>query len=230
MAFAILGAGLLLLCHLDLPETNGLVGRRTATLKQYFGLLRNSLFWAHVGCLMFSLGSFYAFVAGVPLVGERQFDLSASQIGLGLGSISGGFMMGNVIVGRMSGRVAAKTLVMAGRLAALVGPFVGIVCFSLGVVHPYSLFLPVLLVGFGNGLTLPGVNAAVMYVDPDLAGSASGLASTMTLVAGAATTTLAGVVVSGDGGAMGLLVLMLVISALAYGSAFLAFRLEARRP
>lgn len=228
-AFVLIGLAMFALTWVDLPETNPHLGAGFARhFRSYPELLGVPLFWAHCGSLVFSVGGFYAFLGGAPQVAEAQFGLSPAWVGVGMGSISAGFMLGNYLTGRLSGRVPLSRIVLAGRWLALIGPALGVVLFSLGANHPLFMFGCVLFIGLGNGLTIPGVNASVMSVAPHLAGSASGLSGALTLAGGAALTAVSGLVVGGAGGALALLSLLVAVSALALFSAQYAYRLEAR--
>ncbi len=228
-AYMLMGIGLFVLTWVDLPETNPNVGAGFGRhFRSYPELLGVPLFWAHCGCLVFSVGGFYAFLGGAPQVAEVQFGLTPAWVGVGMGSISAGFMLGNYLTGRLSGRVALSRIVLTGRWLALIGPAVGAALFAMGLSHPLLMFGFVMFIGLGNGLTIPGVNASVMSVAPHLAGSASGLSGALTFGGGAALTAISGVVVSTAGGAAALLLLLAAVSALALLSAQYAYRLEAR--
>ena len=55
-------------------------------------------------CAAFSIGGFFSFITGAPLVAAAWFDLSPAMLGLGIGIITGGFMVGNFITGRIAKR------------------------------------------------------------------------------------------------------------------------------
>lgn len=212
-AFVLMGAAMFVICWRDLAETNLTPSSSfTAQFRTYPVLVRNALFWAYSACLVFSIGAFYAFLGGAALVGEKFFGLSPAQLGIGMGSISGGFMLGNFLTGRLSGHVPMITLVIAGRISASLGPLLAMGLLALGFFNPYVLFGGAVFVGLGNGLTLPGANAGVMSVNPRLAGSASGLSGAMTVLGGAAATSITGAVVGGTGGAYLLLGMMSLTS------------------
>lgn len=214
----------------DLGETNATRGARFSDqFRAYPDLLREGLFWAWCGSLVFSVGGFYAFLGGAPKVGEDLFGLTPAWLGLGMGSISGGFMLGNYLGGRMTPRYGLARVMLAGRVMAMCGPLLGLALFSGGWATPYTLFGPVLLVGFGNGLTLPGANAGVMSVAPQLAGSASGLSGALTVGGGAVITSTAGWAVGFAMPAQALFAVMLITSALAYLCTLVATRIEASR-
>jgi DHA1 family bicyclomycin/chloramphenicol resistance-like MFS transporter len=50
---------------------------------------------------------------------------------------------------------------------------------------PYTLFLPLVLNSFGNGMTIPSGTAEALSARPELAGSAAGLSGALQLGAGA---------------------------------------------
>ena len=51
--------------------------------------------------------------------------------------------------------------------------------FAVGIDHALALFGPMVLLGVGNGMTLPSANAGIVSVRPHLAGSASGLGGSL---------------------------------------------------
>ena len=98
--FVVSGAGLFWLTYADLGETNH--DRSDTFLEQfraYPELLTSRRFWGYSFVLTFSIGVFYLFIAGIPLVGVRRFNLSPSEVGFGVGIISAGFMAGNFVSG-----------------------------------------------------------------------------------------------------------------------------------
>ncbi|MCR9126540.1 MAG: Bcr/CflA family efflux MFS transporter [Rhodobacteraceae bacterium] len=229
--FAAMGLGLLLLCWIDLGETHH---RRATSLGAQFAtypaLIRAPMFWGYALCKTFSTGAFYAFLAGVPLVARDAFGMQPGELGLYIGSITGGFFMGSFIAARMAPHAALATTMLTGRMVACGGLTVGLILYAAGFQHELALFGPTLCVGIGNGITMPGASSGAMSVRPDLAGSAAGLAGAMTVAGGAVLTTLSGAVVPATGGVPVLLWLMLAASALGLAAAVCVARAEARGP
>lgn len=222
-----LGAALLLVCWVDLGETRGRRTRPTPTgLWHGLGLLRMSRFWAYGLCMSFSTGAFYIFLTGAPLVAREVFGVSSATLGLYVGSITAGFMTGSFLSGRLAMRVAPTTLILAGRLFACLGPSLGLVAASLGLLSPLTCFGATIFVGLGNGLTTPNGNAKAMSVDPTRIGAAAGFAGAMNVGVGAILTLIAGFVVAGPFAAPLLLALMLASSALGLALILWAIRLE----
>ena len=209
-AFALFGIGVFALCWFDLGETNL---TKSETFSKQFGtypeLLASRRFWGYSACSAFSIGSFYAFLAGAPLVAATVLHLSPETLGFSMGLITLGFFVGTFISARISARYALTTMMIAGRLVSCLGPLVGLVLFGFGVLNVYTLFGAVMVTGFGNGLTVPSAGVGALSVRPQLAGSASGLSGALTVGGGAIVSSATGAVVGGDWAAYILLAVML---------------------
>ena len=218
--FAGLGTAALVLCWTDLGETNTAPSETFAQqVRGYPELFGSRRFWGYAVCMAFSTGSFYAFLAGAPLVAVTRLELSPAALGVGMGSITAGFMLGSFLSGRFAARHRLTTMMILGRLVAAAGLLLGLALAALGVFHAVAFFGPVMFVGLGNGLTMPSSNAGVLSVRPALAGSASGLAGALTVGGGALLTTAAGLIVTEQTGAYGLLGMMLFCTVTALLSA-----------
>ena len=226
---AAMGAVILALCATDLHETN--TRRSTSLLAQYRAypeLLGSKLFWAYCTCMAFSVGAFYAFLAGAPLAGAL-FGLSPALLGIAMGSITGGFMLGSFLAGRLAGRFSLSAILVAGRIVACTGLLLGLVLYGAGIDHVLALFGPCLFVGMSNGLTQPSANAAAISVRPGHLGSAAGLASAITVAGGALMATITGAVLTQANVHHGLLLVMLASSGIALAAALYASHLDRRR-
>lgn len=229
-AFALMGAALFVLTWADQGETNhDRAASFSAQFRSYPELVRSGLFWAYCVLLVFSVGGFYVFLGGAPQVAAVLYGLTPMQIGIGMGVISGGFMLGNIVSTRMMRRWGIMRLMLAGRWMAVLGPLGAIALLLLGLTHPAVMFGGAIFVGLGNGLTLPGANAGVMSVAPRLAGSASGLSGALTLGGGAAISTAVGAMVTNAFGAYVLLAGLSATALVGLAAAIAVSRLEARR-
>ncbi len=229
--YALLGAAGLALAWFDWGET--LVKARRSPREQaqaYGALLGSGLFWAYALCTMFSVGAFYVFLAGAPFVALAVFDLSSAWVGVGLGSITAGYMLGSMVTSRMAPRVGLTPLILSGRVAALVGLGAGAALFALGASHPLILFGATICVGFGNGLTVANTNAGMISVRPDLAGSAAGLSGALQLFGGAVLTSATLVWIEAGATPLRLLSLMIGASLLALVLALVAAKGAAAQP
>jgi len=209
-AFSMFGIGIVVLCWLDLGETNT---AKSETFRKQFStypeLLRSRRFWGYAACSAFSIGSFYAFIAGAPLVAMEVLNLSPALLGLSIGLMTTGFFVGTFLSGRFAARVALTTMMLIGRGLACCGPVLGMVLFLSGHLNVFTLFGSVMLVGMGNGLTVPSAGVGALSVRPKLAGSASGLSGAMTVALGAVMSSISGALVGGAYAAYILLGLML---------------------
>ena len=94
----------------------------------------------------------------------------------------------------------------------------------------WALFAATVWVGFGNGLTLPNMNAGAVSVRPRLAGTAAGLTGALSLVIGSGLTALTTAALSQTSGPRVLLSLMLASVLISLIAAMLARRWERAVP
>lgn len=222
LLYTALGLLALTLAFFDLSETRQAAVR--PRLVDYAALLRARVFWAYATCMSFAVGAFYVFLAGAPFVGAQVFGLGAERIGIGLGSITAGFMFGSALTARLVDRIGPGGLMLAGRWAGLIGLLAGLALFAAGADHYAVLFGATILVGFGNGLTMANAHSGALSVRPDLAGTAAGLAGALMLIVGAGLTTLATALLSAAATPDRLLSVMLVSVLVSLAAALAALR------
>jgi len=227
--YSVMGLALLLLCWLDLKETNRSPSATFAVqFDAYPELFASRRFWGFALCAMFSTGAFYVFLAGVPLVAARQFSISPGVLGFYMGTITAGFAVGSFIAGRYSNRFARTTMMISGRSIAVTGLTLGLILFLAGYAHGLTLFVATIFVGVANGISMPGVNAGAISMRPGLAGSAAGLLGASTVGAGALLTTFTGYLLEEGDAAVRLLGIMLCCSALALSAAIYVLIIDRR--
>lgn len=192
--YAGLGGVLLVLAWADMGETRA-PGLPAPRWGDWLALLQSGRYWSYVLCMAFSVGAFYVFVTGVPYVATAVWGLSPAEVGIGVGSITGGFVVGAATSARLAQRLGMGVLMLAGRVVALAAIALALVVFAAGVSHPLALFGLTIFVGLGNGLTLPSANAGALSVRPALAGTAAGLSGALSMALGAVLSTLTAVVV-----------------------------------
>ncbi|KQN77242.1 multidrug effflux MFS transporter [Devosia sp. Leaf64] len=229
-ALALLGCAVLALCWVDLFETNRSRSQTMlAQYKSYPALLGSRRFIAYCLCMAFSVGAFYVFLAGAPIAASA-FNLSPVVLGLYIGSITGGFMLGSFLAGRLAGKFPQAKLLIAGRSVACVGLTSGIALYFSGIDNVMTLFGPCLFVGVSNGLTQPSANAAAISVRATQTGSAAGLAGAITVAGASAMAAIAGAVLTEDNARAGLLLMMLASAVIALGAALFARHFEMNTP
>ena len=213
--YALSGVVLFTACWFDLGETRVKAVHDTEhAAPQTTALLSEPLFWAFALCGAFSVGAFYVFLTGAPLVAVAQFGVSTAELGVYIGTITVGFMFGGFIAGRYGARFDPATTMIAGRVVACLGLSVGAVALSLTEPTPLLFFGSTIFVGLGNGITMPASNTGAMSVRPDLAGSAAGVLGSLIVGGGALLTALTGAIVTETDGARTVLFIMLAVSAI----------------
>lgn len=218
--FAALGLLVFVMAWVDLGETNKNTSETfLQQFKTYPELFGPGLFWGHVICQSCSVGAFYVFLAGAPLVGEVAFGLSPVQVGIGMGAITGGFVVGNFFTGQYALKYSLGSMMVAGRIVAVLGVGAGLIVMMFGYLQPVVLFGSVVFIGVGNGLTLPASNSGAMSVKPELAGSASGLSGAVVVAAGAILTFGTGAVLNETSGAYVLMTILMAVNVLGLISA-----------
>jgi MFS transporter, DHA1 family, multidrug resistance protein len=213
----LLGAGIVVFVLLlaDLGETARSSGGSFADqVRQYPTLFRSRRFWGYAAVSAFASGTFFAYLGGAPFVGSRVFHLSPSVLGFYFGAPALGYAVGNFLSGRHSVRLGVDRMILIGTVATTIGLAVLAALMLAGLNQPAIFFAFITSVGLGNGIALPNANAGMLSVRPELAGTASGLGGTLTIGGGAALSALAAFVLTDGSGAMPLLVLMILSSAL----------------
>ncbi|XHE14578.1 multidrug effflux MFS transporter [Agrobacterium deltaense] len=226
---ALLGVGILALAWFDLGETNH---NKSASFSQQFHawpeLLRSPLFWGYALTSTFSSGMFFSFLGGAPFVGSVLYGLAPAMLGLQFFFMASGYMLGNFVSGRYASQIGITRMMLSGNVIAIAGIVTAIVLISSGAESPYAFFVPLALIGVGNGVTLPSANAGMVSVQPHLAGSASGLGGAMTIGGGAVLSVLASSVLSREDGTWPLLIVMLATGLVALLTTYVV-RLQEKR-
>lgn len=229
MAFAILGTGLWCLAWADLGETrHPAPPDSTAKPERMADLLREPRFWAWALCTATSIGGFYTFLGGAPLIAEQLFDLHTTALGVAMGAMTLGFLAGTIVDRLLSGRTPHSNVVVAGRTLAVLSSAAGLALAAVGQMTPAAFFACAIGFGLGNGLTTPGSNAGALSVRPRLAGTAAGVLGAMIVGGGALMTTVSAYAVSLWLNPGVLMAILLVLSLAGLGAVLTARTLEGR--
>lgn len=189
------GAVVLIFAWLLLHETHHHrhAGNGPLAMLQGFGiLLRDTAFAGYALNVSFSTGAFFAFLAGAPYIMIEILDRPPSEYGeyFILNALS--YMAGNFASGRLATRVGPDRMILAGCLAALLGvALLTVLALTIEIV-PLVIFGPIMLVGIGNGLSLPSATASAISLRPELAGTASGLTGFLQMAVGSLATVIVG--------------------------------------
>lgn len=228
-SFALLGAfGAIALIStwVSLPETNTFAGQSASDQKRaYKIILTMPLFWLYVASASLASAVFFGFLGGGPAVSSVYFEQTPFEYGLYFSLCAIGYATGNGIAGKYSETVGVSKMMSVGALVTLLGPLLSLCLF---VVYadpaPWMLFVPLSLVGLGNGMTLPNVTAATISLKPEVAGAASGMLGTLQIGGGAVASVIGAIVVGESGSPIALCLLLT-----GFGIAALIATLEAAR-
>lgn len=219
---AAIGAGVM-----TLPETNRFRGAPLRDqIASYRALARMPLFWVYACSAGFTSAAFFAFLGGGPAVSNVYLGLSAFEYGLYFAATALGYSAGNFLTGRFSERRGIARMMLEGVFIALLGPLISISLFASGVEHPAAFFLPMILVGFGNGMVLPNASAAGIGLKPDAAGAASGLLGATQIGIGAIASIAAGFIAGEQGLPIPLCVFLMACNLVAIVFTITAVRMD----
>jgi DHA1 family bicyclomycin/chloramphenicol resistance-like MFS transporter len=197
--FALLVGSLILAgAYLAIPETR-VPGEPTHTslLRSSIALLGQIRFSAFVLQTGFSTGAFLTIATAASGFMKELLGRPSFEFGLYFLLFPIGFLCGNFISTRLSGRVVNETMVMAGAAMLLVTVAVQSAFLLSGHINPLVLFVPGFFVTLAQGISLPFGQAAAMAINPQLVGMAAGLGVFMQHFGGAAFSQLYGMLANG---------------------------------
>jgi len=188
-----------------LPETRPASGPAAPVKlwQEWRALFASAKFHGYV--LAGALGSmpFFTFLGGGPYAVVNIMGRTSAEYGLWFALTSLGYMSGNFTAARLSQRLGVDAMINAGVVAELVG--VGLTLTLIAAVPeagPVTIFLPQLVISYGNGLLLPNAIAGAVSVRPHAAGAAAGLTGFVQMALGAASTQGVALVLTGAATAM----------------------------
>lgn len=215
------------LVYFDLGETNSQKSTSfSAQFKAWPELLKSRLFWGYALTSTFSSGLFFSFLGGAPFIGSTLYNLTPAMLGLQFFFMAAGYMLGNFISGRYASSIGIIRMMVSGNVIAITGVLITLALAYTDLHSAYAFFLPLALIGVGNGVTLPSSNAGMVSVKPHLAGSASGLGGALTIGGGATLSVIATSLLSPTSGTQPLLFMMIATGILALYSTYFTSRAE----
>ena len=188
----ILGLVILIISFFDVGET--LSDHNQSFLEQistYPSLLRSKRFWGYCLSSAFVSGAFFSYLGGAPFVGNEVFGLEPKDLGFWFGAPAVGYVLGNFLSGRFSTKIGLDKMIFLGVTTALFGVSISLTISLLDHGSVLSFFGLMTLVGLGNGMSIPNATAAMMSINPKLAGTAAGLGSAIMIGGGAALSAIA---------------------------------------
>ena len=188
----LLGLVILIIAFFDVGET--LSDHNQSFLQQistYPSLLRSKRFWGYCLSSAFVSGAFFSYLGGAPFVGNEVFGLEPKDLGFWFGAPAIGYVLGNFLSGRFSTKVGLDKMIFLGVTTALFGVSISMTISLLDHGSVLSFFGLMTLVGLGNGMSIPNATAAMMSINPKLAGTAAGLGSAIMIGGGAGLSAIA---------------------------------------
>lgn len=188
----ILGLVILIISFFDVGET--LSDHNQSFLEQistYPSLLRSKRFWGYCLSSAFVSGAFFSYLGGAPFVGNEVFGLEPKDLGFWFGAPAVGYVLGNFLSGRFSTKIGLDKMIFLGVTTALFGVSISLTISLLDHGSVLSFFGLMTLVGLGNGMSIPNATAAMMSINPKLAGTAAGLGSAIMIGGGAGLSAIA---------------------------------------
>jgi len=223
VVLAILGGAVLVVSMRQLKETSLYAGTSQGNLLTSFRpILGSPRFWAYTLCMACSIGTFYVFLGGTPLVMSGHFDGSSVALGLYMAMVPSGFVLGSYLTGICASRIFRSHVLVYARVLTCGGLLVGLIFATLHDIHPLTFFVCCAFIGIGNGLTAPVVTVGVMSERANFAGTATGLSAAMSIGGGALISSVAGPSLGTTGSISILLALLLTSASLALLAALVA--------
>ena len=207
----LLGLVILIIAFFDVGET--LSDHNQSFLEQistYPSLLRSKRFWGYCLSSAFVSGAFFSYLGGAPFVGNEVFGLEPKDLGFWFGAPAIGYILGNFLSGRFSTKIGLDKMIFLGVTTALLGISVSLMISFLGQGSMLSFFGFMTLVGLGNGMSIPNATAAMMSINPKLAGTAAGLGSAIMIGGGAGLSAIANFILIPGSSEIPLIMLMWV--------------------
>ena len=124
-------------------------------------------------------------------MGKEVFGLEPKDLGFWFGAPAIGYVLGNFLSGRFSTKIGLDKMIFLGVTTALFGVSISLTISLFDHGSVLSFFGLMTLVGLGNGMSIPNATAAMMSINPKLAGTAAGLGSAIMIGGGAALSAIA---------------------------------------
>ncbi|TRZ63787.1 MAG: Bcr/CflA family efflux MFS transporter [Rhodocyclaceae bacterium] len=210
----VLAAGLFVAAWRGLPDHQKISGIQPhwfrAMMSAYARLAREPVFILYVIVLSMTTSTFYAFLAGAPIV---LGGLGVGPDGVGFYIMVGplSFVVGNFITSRLARRIPDRTMMWIGQGLATAGVALMAVLGLAGLNTPLAFALPMILLGIGHGFLVPPALAGTVGLLPALAGAAAAVAGLMQQMLGAVGGFAVGFLTHADAASMGALMLGLVL-------------------
>ncbi|MGC4809184.1 multidrug effflux MFS transporter [Micromonospora sp. DT228] len=223
-ALAVLGALLIVVAALRLPETLPVARRRHggigATLRDYRGLLNDRAFVGLVLVAGLAMAALFAYVSGSSFVLQREYGLDEQQFGIAFGAGAVGLIGATQFNVRLLRRYTPQQILVSALIAGTAAGLLLVMFAATGIGGLGTLLASLWLVLAAAGLALPNAPALAMSRHSEAAGTAAALLGAVQFGVGALSAPLAGLfgtgsvpmaIVIAGGMAAALVVMVLVV-------------------
>jgi len=193
-------------------------GRGVGVLRSYAELVGHLRFTAFVLQTGFSTGTFLVAATAASTLMKELLQRPSAEFGIYFLMFPFGFLIGNFISTRLSGRVANETMVLAGSILSLAAVMAEMGVLWAGHMTPLTFFVPGFFITMAQGISLPFCQAGALATNPQLAGTAAGIGVFTQYFVGAAFTQLYGLIADGTPGPLMMSTLVSAVLGLVAGA------------
>ncbi len=174
------------------PRTTGVV---RDYIDGFAAVLRERRFIGLMTATTCASAGFNVFFSGGPILLIQVMGVAVETFGWFTLAWAGNFVVGSLVSSRLQGRVKSLILIPVGQIVLTIGALAMIATAALGYITPLALIVPLVLMGWGNGLNMPNAMAnALVAVPANRVGAASALLGFVQMVTAAVLTLLVGYV------------------------------------
>ncbi|WP_238681791.1 multidrug effflux MFS transporter [Micromonospora trifolii] len=230
-ALAVLGALLIVVAALRLPETLPVARRRhggvRATLRDYRGLVNDRAFVGLVLVAGLAMAALFAYVSGSSFVLQQEYGLDEQQFGIAFGAGAVGLIGATQFNVRLLRRYTPQQILVSALIAGTAAGLLLVMFAATGIGGLGTLLASLWLVLAAAGLALPNAPALAMSRHSEAAGTAAALLGAVQFGIGAVSAPLAGLfgtgsvpmaIVIAGGMAAALIVMVLVVPRASLGT------------
>ncbi|MET8348884.1 MULTISPECIES: multidrug effflux MFS transporter [unclassified Micromonospora] len=201
-ALAVLGALLIVVAALRLPETLPVARRRRggvgATLRDYRRLLNDRAFVGLVLVAGLAMAALFAYVSGSSFVLQEQYGLNEQQFGLAFGAGAVGLIGATQFNVRLLRRYTPQQILISALIAGTAAGLLLVMFAATGLGGLGTLLASLWLVLAAAGLALPNAPALAMTRHSEAAGTAAALLGAVQFGIGALSAPLVGLFGTGS--------------------------------
>lgn len=188
-----------------------------------YGTLMRSPTFVGYGLLVGTVNAqFFAFIAAAPFVLIGVMGIPAEAFGILMLASTGGFLVGSLMVARLSRRMAPNQIISIGAVAVFLSIALLMVLALAGQFTVAAIMVPMFLQGVASGFVFPPAMAMGVGAYPRIAGTASGVLGVFQMGASALSSFIASLFVHET--ILPVATIMLVLSAIGLGAIFLIRR------